>query len=240
MATNTPSTGRLRDLAGLDVLHGHARDRLGILGAGDFLQHRIPDHLDLGVLEQPLLHDALGPEAVAPMHDGDLAGEVGEEQRLLDRGVAAAEHGHLLALVEEAVAGGAGRYAVPLELLLRRQAEPARLGAGGDDQRIAGVDVAGVALQPERPARQVHAGDVVHDELGADVRRLRLHLLHQPGALDDLGEARIVLDVGGDGHLPARLHTLDDHRFQHCTGCIDGGRVAGRTGAEDDKLGVLR
>ena len=38
-----------------------------------------------------------------------------------------------------------------------------------------------------------------------DVLGLGLHLLHQPGALDDVGEARIVLDVGGDGQLAAGL-----------------------------------
>ena len=47
-------------------------------------------------------------------------------------------HDHVLALEEEAVAGGAGRDAVALELLLGRQAQPARLGAGGDDERVAG------------------------------------------------------------------------------------------------------
>ena len=42
--------------------------------------------------------------------------------------------------------------------------------------------------------------------LGADMLGLLLHLLHQPGALDDVGEARVVLDVGGDGQLAARLN----------------------------------
>src|SRR5436309_11410533 len=44
-------------------------------------------------------------------HDGDLRGEVGEEQRLLDRGVAAADYHDFLAAIEESVAGGAGRHA---------------------------------------------------------------------------------------------------------------------------------
>ena len=80
---------------------------------------------------------------------------------------------------------------------------------------------------------------MVHDHLGADVLGLGLHLLHQPGALDDLGEARIVLDVGGDRHLPAGLAALDDDRLEHCTGRIDGGRVAGRSRAQDDDFGML-
>jgi hypothetical protein len=50
-----------------------------------------------------------------------LAGEVGQEQRLFDGGIAAADHHDLLAAIEEAVAGGAGRDAEALELLLAWQ-----------------------------------------------------------------------------------------------------------------------
>ena len=109
----------------------------GSLVADDFLDRGVPDHLDLGVLEQPVLQDALGAQAVAAMDQRHLGGEVGEVERLLDGGVAAADDHDLLAAEEEAVAGGAGRDAEALELLARRQAEPLRLGAGGDDQRIA-------------------------------------------------------------------------------------------------------
>ena len=84
-----------------------------------------------------------------------LRGEVGQEQRFLDRGVAAADHDDFLAAVEEAVAGGAGGDAVALELLLGRKVEPARLRAGRDDQRVGEIDVAGIAVEPERALRQV-------------------------------------------------------------------------------------
>ncbi len=69
---------------------------------------------------------------------------------------------------------------------------------------------------------------------------LLLHLLHQPGALDDVGEARIVLDIGGDGELAARLDALDQHRLEHGARGIDRGRVARRAGANDDDLGTNR
>ena len=62
---------------------------------------------------------------------------------------------------------------------------------------------------------------------------LRLHLLHQPRALDGFGEARIVLDFGGDGELPARLDTADQHRFEHRAGGIDRGRTSGRTATQN-------
>jgi hypothetical protein len=100
------------------------------------------------------------------VHQGDLLGEVGEEQRLLDGGVAAAQHHHLLAAVEEAVAGGAGRDAEALELLLGGQAQPLGLGAGADDQGLG---------QPTRRRCRTSAGtgawtgrldDDVVDDLG--------------------------------------------------------------------------
>ena len=55
----------------------------------------------------------------------------------------------------------------------------------------------------------------------------------------DLGEARIVLDVGGDGHLPAGLAALDHDGLEHCARRIDGGRVARGPGAQDDDFGML-
>jgi hypothetical protein len=141
----------------------------------------IPDHLDLGVLEQAILQDTLGAEMIAAMHDRHLRGEVGEEQRFLDRGIAAADHDHFLSPVEEAVAGRAGRDAKALELFFGSDAEPARLRAGGEDHGFRQVNVAAVAGQPERPLRQFELVDEIGDDLGADMRRLLLHLLHQPG-----------------------------------------------------------
>src|SRR4051812_23675157 len=68
--------------------------------------------------------------------------------------------------------------------------------------------------------------------------RLLLHLLHQPGALDHIGKARVVFDVGGDGELPARLDALDQNRLQHRPRGIDRGSVARRAGTDNDNFGV--
>src|SRR5258707_681660 len=118
----------------LDVAEDDALDLERAIVAGHLFEHGVPQHVDFRILEQPVLQDLLGAEAVAPMRDRDLGGKVGEKQRFLDRGVAAADDENLLAAVEEAVAGGAGRDAVSLELLLRGQLKPARLGAGRDDE----------------------------------------------------------------------------------------------------------
>src|SRR5215471_5648011 len=112
-------------LVALGVPQPYAGHGLGFGRSRHLLQDRVPHHLDLGVLEQALLQNLFGAEAVAPMDERDLAREVGEEQRFLDRGVAAAHHNDPFALVEEAIAGRAGGHAVALEGLFRRQTEPA-------------------------------------------------------------------------------------------------------------------
>src|SRR6201982_1106199 len=173
------------------------------------------------------------------MHDRHAGSEIGEEQRLLDRGIAAADHQHLLAAIEEAVASGAGGNAVALEFLLGRQLQPTRLGAGRDDEAVCEVMVAGLALDPERPVGKIDLAHMIADELGPDVLGLLLHLLHQPGPLDDVCEAGVVLDVGRDGELATGLDALDQDRLQHGAGGIDRGRIARRPGPDDEELGAL-
>ncbi len=75
---------------------------------------------------------------------------------------------------------------------------------------------------------EINLGDHVEDDPGADMLGLLLHLLHQPGALDDIGKARIVLHIGCDRHLAAGLDALDQDRLQHGAGGIDRGRIACR------------
>ena len=119
-------------------------------------------------------------------------------------------------------------------MLLARNAQPFGLGAGGDDQRIAGVLVPESPFSAERPDIEIDFGDDVVDDLGADMLGLLQHLLHQPRPLDRIGEAGIVLDVGGDHQLAALLQAGDQHRLQHGARGIDRRRIAGRTGADDE------
>ena len=62
---------------------------------------------------------------------------------------------------------------------------------------------------------------------------LGLHLLHQPGALDDIGEAGVVLDIGGDGHLAAGLDALHQYRLQVRPGGVDRRRIPRGPGPDD-------
>jgi len=116
-----------------------------------------------------------------------------------------------------------------------RQAEPLRLGASGDYQRVSMIFPAAIALQHERPARQVDLGNMVPDHLRADMLGLGLHLVHQPRALDDIAEARVVFGGGCGGQLAAGLDSLDDNRVKAGAGGINSGGIAGGAGAKDDQ-----
>ena len=68
---------------------------------------------------------------------------------------------------------------------------------------------------------------------------LQAHLLHQPGTLNGFGEAGKVLDFRGDGELSARLHAGDQDGIQHGARRVDGGRVASRSGTDDENFRVV-
>src|SRR5579883_2798507 len=128
----------------LDASHGRRLVRTENLFDG-----MIPNYADIRPLQQPLLQNLFGPERIAPVHDPNMRGDVAEVQRLLDRGIAAADDDYFLAAEEKPVAGRAGRDAIALEPLLARQIEPLGLGAGRQDQRIGGEDAAAVASDAE-------------------------------------------------------------------------------------------
>ena len=110
---------------------------------------------------------------------------------------------------------------------------------GRNDQCVRLIAIAGIADADERPPAEVDLDDGVEEQLRADMLGLRLHLLHQPRALDHVGEARIVLDIGGDGELAAGLDALHQHGLEARAGCIDGRRVAGRARSQDQNLTAM-
>ena len=81
---------------------------------------------DLRVGARLVLHDLRGAQHRPPVDDRDLRRELGEEDRLLHRRVAAADDGDLVAAEKVAVAGGAGRDAVAHQRALSVQAQQAR------------------------------------------------------------------------------------------------------------------
>ena len=222
--------------AGLGVAHSHAGNAERVLVAEYVFDDVLPYHRDLGIGEQTLLQNLLGPKRIAAMDQGHFARVVGEIVRLFDRGVAAADDDHLAIAEEEAVTGRAGRDAEAAEALLALETEPARLGAGRNDQRIGAIAVARIAEAGEGPTGQVHRNDRIAEEARADPFGLGLHLLHQPRPLHHVGKSGVVLDIGRDRHLAAGLDAVHEHRLERRPRGIDRGGKPGRTRAQDKDL----
>jgi hypothetical protein len=99
--------------------------------------------------------------------------------------------------------------------------------AGRDDQGIGRVLGMAVAGQHEGAPLEIGRDDVIADHFGANMLGLEFHLLHEPGPLNHIGKAGIILHVGGGGHLAAGVETFNEEGLQHGARGIDGRGVAG-------------
>ena len=220
----------------LDAHAGHA----GAV-AEDLVEGVVPDDVHVavfGFFKQFVLEDLFGAQAVAAVYQGDFVGDVRKVQRLFNGGVAATDNGDFLFLVEETVAGGAGRYALAFEFLFGFQAQVHGRGAGGDDQGIAGVFTA-VALEPEGAVAQVSLVDGVVDDAGLEAFGVFEHALHELRALNAVVVSGPVVDVGGGGELAADFNTGNQGRVQVGAGCVDSSGVACGAGTKDDQSGMF-
>ena len=143
------------------------------------------------------------------MDDRDLLCEAAEKVRLLECGIAAADHRDVVVAEKETVAGGAGREAVTDEFGLPIEAQHDRLSTGGDDEGMGPVGRVGRigitdphAVGPRRKVDPAHLHGL---NLRSEALGLHAEVHHQLGAHDPLGEPREVLDVGGEHQLPAGL-----------------------------------
>ncbi len=123
-----PGVGRVADgnehslniqgcfLSAFHILQLHRLNAF-LLGIQDVGQHRIPDELDLLMLERPIGHDLGSPQFVSSMDNGHFFCKLGEKQSLLQGRISATLHHDLLVTKEESIAGRASRYTVPNEFL---------------------------------------------------------------------------------------------------------------------------
>src|SRR5437763_7869159 len=164
---------------------------------------------------------------------------VGQIKRFLDRRVAAPHDDDVLVAEKEPVAGGAGRDAEPTERVFAWNAEPACLCAGRQNYRVPHIDIARIAGRDEGPTTQVNRQHHVQDHPGADMLRLGVHLLHKPRALNDFGEAGIILDIGRDRQLAAGLKPGYQNRLQVRPRGVDRGGITRWTRADDQHFTVM-
>ncbi len=226
--------GQLARLAGDGVAQRDAAELALAVDLGDL---GVPREADLVVGEGAVGHDLARPQLGAAVDDRDGAGELRQEGRLLDGGVAAADDRDVLVAEEEAVAGRAPRDAVARELLLARQAELAVGRAHREDDRAGAVHGALAVGDGLDLAGEVDGCDVVGDELGAEALGLGAHAVHEVGAHDAVLEAGEVLDLGRvHQRATGRDGALEDEGGEVGAGGIDGGGVAGRAGADDDDV----
>ena len=175
------------------------------------------------------------------MHEVDDVGESGEEGRLLERGVAAADDRDLLLLEERAVAGGAPRDAVARQPRLVGEPELAIRRSGRVDEGERLVDVAVAEVDALDVALELEPHDVVVDDLGAEPLGLLLHPHHQVRPHDPLGETGEVLDLGRLHELAAELDGARDQQGREVgAGGVDRRRVPGRTRTDDDDVAHAR
>src|SRR5690606_16515078 len=109
-----------------------------------------------------------------------------------------------------------------------------RDGAGGNDQRIAGVGVAAVALQLEGAIRKLYFGDVVEHDFGVEPLGMSEEALHQFRPLHAHGVGWPVIHVRCGHQLAPLLETGDQHGGQVGTCRIDRGAVSRRTGTKNE------
>ena len=127
---NRPPSSRSCVVARGHVAGAHAAD--GVL-AEDLLHHGAVADADLRVREGGLAVGGLRGERVAAVQDDDLADGVGQRERLLQGGVAAAHDADRAVAHERRVAARAVADAAALQALLALDAEGPQAGAGGED-----------------------------------------------------------------------------------------------------------
>ncbi len=221
--------GRARfHIAQLYVLH-HAV-------ALDALDDRIPDEANLLIGEGALLQRRPGAQFVAPVDDGHLVGELGQEDTLFQGAIAAADHGHILAAEEEAVARATIADAAADVFRLAGHCQMLRRRSGGHDDRFGAVRLAMGFHGEGRAVQKIDLGHLFVDHPRAEMLGLPAHQLnHLRAGRRGLGvkQAGVILYLAGEGNLAAELQAGEDDRFQQRPRGINSRRQSGRAGAND-------
>ena len=121
------------------------------------------------------------------------------------------------------------------ELLLIRQSQPARGRAGGNDERPRFLPLP-IDIQSKRALGQIRFKNRSVDEFGAESLGLLFHVFDQIRAVNAVGKAGEVLNLGGHRKLSAGFVPCDDQGLQIGPCGVDRGSVARATGTDDDDV----
>jgi len=179
--------------------------------------------------------DLGGPQGVSAVDEDHLLRHTAEKEGVRCSGIAAAHHDHCFALIKHPVAGGAVGHAPAHQLRLSSYAQRSGVRAGGQHHGFPPEDpLAGFQELGNR--RQIHAEDFRVFAACPKTLRLLLHLLRQREAVDPVLKAGVVVDLLGQGHLPAGRQLFQHDGVQPRPCCVQGRGVAARAAAHHEHI----
>lgn len=193
----------------------------------------VPANLDFWVCEDFVLHRLGSAEAIAAVAEGDFAGQATQKLSFFEGNVSASNDCYLFVSKEESVTGGANADAAPKEFFFAGHAEHFGAGAGRDDERVGGVQLAVAFGDLEGVGAQLDGCDRVVAGFEAEPQGLLFDVFHQIAALNAVWKSWIVFDFAGGGELAAMLKAAGEIRFQACSGAVEAGRQACGSRADD-------
>ena len=169
------------------------------------------------------------------MNDGHALGESRQENRFLERGVTAADHGDVLLPEEESVTGRAPGHAPAGQALFIGHAQRpiSRTHRENDRSGLVAVAIGGDGLDP---ASQVDCGDIGGDQFGPKMLGLLAQRLHQLRALNSFSETRKVLDHRGPHESATVLGAFEHQRVEVGARGVDRRGVPRRSRTDDDDV----
>ena len=167
------------------------------------------------------------------MYDIDFVAEAREEDRVLDRNIAAADDGCVLLSVEGSVAGSAVGYAHAGICVFARNSELSVLSAHCED------DCPGFVCPHIRGdffdfSAQIELRDGLCHEFRPEILGVLLHFHGQVGAADARKTRIIVNFICVDDLTAAHEVLLDDDEVELRAGRVDGCGHTGGAGTDDD------
>ena len=202
----------------------------------DLLDRRGSHRVDHVLREETVLEDRLRAKVAPAMNDVKLVREAREEEALLERAVAAADDGEIVAFEERPVAHRAVRDTLAVVLRLAGDAELHRFAADRDDDRVGAVG--GAVLELDDLAVPVDA-DLLHARVRLDLEaELAGMLRHLLGELRPRHrrEAGVVLDQVGVEDLATGVLALEEDGAHVGARRVQSRGEPGGPAADDDQV----